>query len=145
MHLKEITLLSFEDFQRYMNFIPNVERGWWLKTHNPSDLSRVYVVMPNQNIALAYCFSVSLGVRPYCTFMIEPADSEFWCKSDKLIGSKIQYGKYNWTILDIDTNEVYALCDSLMGPSFFDAQNGIWGGSYLKRWLDNEGLVLIQA
>lgn len=144
MTVKEITLLSKEEYEKYKSAIPTINRRWWLRSpsisqrsavgvHYDGDVSKVGYLVLNRNIA----------VRPALHLNLEIADNQFWCKPEKLIGTKLEYGKYTWTVLDASFGEIYALCDEFIADHRFDPESNDWDKSELKRWLKTEGLQAI--
>ena len=139
MLIKEIAVFSVEEYNKYKSLVPVIKSFWWLRT--PACLvRRVCCVQNDGNIDNIGCeISYKVGVRPVCVFDIKFADPVFWYK----IGSKIKYGKYNWTVVDIQNSELFALCDDIIGFHCFDEESDAWQESRLKTWLEAEGLKLI--
>jgi hypothetical protein len=69
----------------------------------------------------------------------------FWCKSERLTGSKIQFGKFEWIIFNIENGELRALCSEIIAEHCFDENVDDWERSELKAWLTAEGLDLIMT
>jgi hypothetical protein len=84
-----------------------------------------------------------IGVRPFCIFNLECIDPLFWHKPETLVGSKIEYGKYTWSVFKTKDGDIYALCDEIIAKRRFDEKTNIWEKSELKTWLEVEGLKLI--
>ena len=138
MVLKEITLLSEDEYIKYRPLIPNIRNWWWLKSRNPRYDEGVRAVENTGYLTDIYCHVSYGGVRPFCLFKFESTDFVFWYKPDKLVGTKIQCGKYTWTILDIEGEKVYALCDEIIIDHCFDKFTNVWENSALKRYLEVE-------
>ena len=139
MILKEITLLTEAEYNRYKSLAPVIKIRWWLRT--PARLDRhVCRVQDDGNLDNDGCvISYTVGVRPVCVFDIEFADPIFWYK----IGTKIKYGKYDWTIIDIQNGKLLALCDDIIGFHYFDEISDVWEESDLKTWLETIAPKLI--
>jgi hypothetical protein len=144
MELKKITLLSQAEYVMRESIIPKVPWWWWLKTPHLEFDNCVHVVFDD---ALDYntCDFEHGGVRPLCVFALSFADAVYWHKSDKIIGSKIKFGKYKWTILSVNNDTMCALCDDVITNHRFDENTNVWEISELKQWLETEGLNLINA
>ena len=145
MTLKEITLLSIEEYKQFQSIVSLVECWrWWLRSPGRNQ----------NNAACAYGGGVVCGysdyvhkdngcVRPALKLNLEISDTLFWYKPEKLIGTKIEYGNYRWTVLDTSLGELYVLCDSIIARRRFDPESNNWATSELKQWLETEGLKLI--
>ena len=142
MELKTITLLSMEEYEKHRNIILKTS-WWWLKTPYPKYDKCVRAVGRNGDLGFDTCYVSGAGVRPFCIFNLESSNPLFWHKPEALVGSKIQYGKYKWTILNTENGELHALCDEFIAYSCFDKNTNIWEESELKVWLETEGLKLI--
>jgi hypothetical protein len=145
MILKEVTLLSIEEYQRYRSLISMIDVFWWLRTagFNGNDVYKVSNTGMTTNFGSVNNFTVS--VRPALKFHLDFFEPLFWYKSASIIGSKIEYGAYSWTVLDFKNDELYVLCDEAIARRRFDAETNIFKVSELKSWLNTEGLKLIAA
>ena len=141
--VKEMTLLSREEFKKYKSLIPETMQWWWLKSPAISYQHDVYSVDYVNDVCIDGCYDRDGGVRPLCIFSLDSTESTFWCKSEKLIGSKIKYGKYNWTVLNSEYGEIYALCDEVVVKHRFDKDTNIWDNSELKILLETAVLEMI--
>jgi hypothetical protein len=141
MTLKEITLLSKEEYRKHKSIIPEVNRWWWLKT--PEYDSCVCTVDFAGFFDKSRCWLANRAVRPAGIFELDVSDSLFWHKSENLIGSKIKYGKYSWMILNAERGCLFTLCDDIVAYHCFDERTNDWDSSELKAWLWTEGLKLI--
>ena len=145
MQLKEITLLSLEEHEKYKSITPSSSpTWWWLKTPYPGYDDAVRVIGDGGFLHIYSCFNYG-GVRPFCIFNLESTDSLFWYKPEALVGSKIEYGKFKWTILSVDSGELHALCDEIIAEHRFDGETNKWEDSEIKMWLETEGIRLITA
>ena len=143
MEIKTITLLTVEEYRKCQHLIPLIDEWWWLKTphHNYGDCIRV--IHGGRGLGYTNCFDDDGGVRPLCIFNIDPSVPLFWQRPESLIGAKLKYGKYNWTILNWEDGVVYALCDKLIATLPYDTETNIWTKSALEVWLETEGLKII--
>lgn len=141
MTFKEITILSMEEHKRYRSIIPRIYSWWWLRSPGYIQSFAAYVDS-DENIVEhgSYVDRVDFAFRPALKLELEIADNLFWYNPEKLIGTKIEYGKYRWTILDASFGELYTLCDAIMGYGRFDTDSNDWETSELKQWLKTEGL-----
>ena len=148
MILKEITLLTLEEYLENTLFVSSINKFWWLKTPRPHINGAVYAINDENTVDFVSAFNVAIGVRPVCVFDISPSNPLFWCKPGKVMGSKIKYGKYTWTVFDISNNELRTLCDvAIVDHCFdsYDSNSNKWEVSELKRWLETEGIKLIDG
>ena len=145
MELKSITLLTEREYIKYKSVIPETNWWWWLRSPSPGCGSYVHVIDDDGTLFDYDCNDYCGGVRPFCIFDIESDNPLFWCKSEVLVGSKIKYGKYEWTVLNAENGELHALCDGIIAKHRFDEETNIWQDSELKVWLETEGLKLITA
>ena len=144
MEFLKITLLKEEEYAKYKSIIPDAT-AWWFKTPHPEYADRVRVVDNFGRVNDVSCFMSLGGVRPLCIFNLKTSDPLFWHKSKGLVGSKIEYGKYNWTILNIENGKLLALCDNIIAYRRFDKSTNVWERSELKMWLETEGFKLITS
>lgn len=143
MTIKKITLLTKEEYVKNKSVIPKINHWCWLKTPCSGDGDYIHIVYADGDFDYFYVVDNDGGVRPLCVFDIEPDDPIFWYKSEMLVGSKIKYGKYEWTVLNAENSELYALCDEIIARRRFDTESNDWEDSELKAWLETEGLKLI--
>ena len=144
MILKSVRLLNEEEYTKHKSMIPEATNWWWLKTPNLQYNSFVRIIHDDGDLHDCDCICYNGGVRPLCIFNLESTNPIFWYKSEVLVGSKIEYGKYKWTILSIEGCEIHALCDEIIAECCFDRKTNIWEESQLKRWLETIGLGIIQ-
>lgn len=145
MTLKKITLLSIEEYRKYKPVISLIKKDdwWWLRS--PGDLPN-YAASIARNGDIEEIGSHVINddaIRPALSLNLEVSDSLFWYKPEKVIGTKIKYGKYTWTVLDAEFGGLYLLCDNYIGNHRFDSEFNDWNTSELKGWLETEGLKLI--
>ena len=143
MLFKNITLLTDEEYIKYKSLIPVTDDWWWLKTPYSAYKNGVRAIKCYGDRCNNFCFSDNGGVRPLCVFEVETADSIFWSKPEMLIGSKIEYGKYKWTVLNVESSVLYVLCDEIITRRRFDSSVNVWANSELRRWLKTEGLKIM--
>ena len=145
MLLKKITLLSREEYIKYHPIIPVVNARWWLKT-SYYDRNIDYVTVAADLGSSSYIVS-DIGVRPCCIFELDSSDAAFWCKPEMLIGTKVRFGNYEWTVVDIKEGKIRTLCDQIIAKRRFDCDGNFCclEDADLGLWLVNEGLKLITA
>ena len=120
MIIKEITLLSLEQYEEYKNIIPTIPAGrWWLRDSAvPGKVSCVYKkTVCNMSITEKGCVRPALiviGLNASC-------------------GDKVQALGHSWTVLDKDL----LLCDYHIGIQPFDKTYNHWPISALKYWLQD--------
>jgi hypothetical protein len=139
--IKKISILSKEECEKYWELIPYIDTAWWLRTPCDNSCIGVRVIDLSGHLSNFICGYDRVGVRPACWFEIDLADPAFWRR--KLVGTKIQFGNYIWTVLDINDNEVFALCDKSIANRCFDSENNLWESSKLKNWLEVESLKIL--
>ena len=142
MTVKKIDLLTDEQYSRYKPLIPAIRNLWWWLQSPYDGFTKWINIVINNVVANGYCDETG-GIRPFVVFELDVSDSKFWYKPEKLIGTKFEYGKYTWTILDAEQGELYALCDEVITKRCFDPESNDWNKSELKQWLETEGLKLI--
>jgi hypothetical protein len=141
MKLKEIKILNKAEYKKSRSFIPAINDPWWLRDFGTSK-QYVCCVGTNGNID-AGGLNISndyVGVRPACVFELDAADFMFWHKPETLIGTKVEFGANEWTILDAKNGSVYAVCNSIIEHHRFDSNTNVWEESELKQWLETEGI-----
>ena len=66
-----VSLLSFDEYRKYRELIPNTDNYWWLITPDSTkcngDKEWVRVVSPSGDIDNYFC-NYDYGVRPFCIF-----------------------------------------------------------------------------
>ena len=106
--IKEISLLTGEEYGENHDLIDKGSELWWLKTpyHSKSGKDVVMIVSPRVSYpeGMAEFPSFCLGVRP--TLKISNLES-FGCKK----GDKVDIFGLQWTVLSGDT----VLCDKIIG------------------------------
>ena len=135
-----------EECQRYTSIIPIIEDRWWSRSPGVNQAHAAFI-HSNGNFN-KYGRIVNwddIGVRPALKLNLNLADNLFWYKPEKLVGTKIKFGRYWWTILDSEFGEIYVLCNKLIAKRSFDSKSNDWGKSELKQWLEAEGLKLITS
>ena len=144
MTVKETTLLSIKEYMKYRSVIPVIEDSrWWLRSSGSCRVYAAYVNFGGFINGSGLHVANDFAIRPALKFNLDVHDSLFWYKPEKLIGTKIEYGKYKWTILNAEFGELYILCDDCVSKHCFDPESNDWNTSELKQWLKAEGLGLI--
>lgn len=75
-----VSLLSFDEYRKYRELIPNTDNYWWWlitpdSTKCNGDKELVRVVSPSGNVSNNFCGSIN-GVRPVCIFSSSIFESE---------------------------------------------------------------------
>lgn len=142
MKVKEITLLSKKEYKEHKNIIPVINDCWWLK--DPGDTDEMAACVSGNTLnEKGYWVNIGYKIRPALYLETEPVDSEFWSTSQSLIGSVIQYGKYNWTVLSACDNVLFVLCNTVVDACRFSYSDNNWEKSDVKWYLENDILKLI--
>ena len=141
MMFKSVSLLSCEEYWTYRDLIPIINDWWWLRSSDAFFKTIVHVVNGLGNVSNAEC-SEKRGVRPFCIVKFEPDDPRFWSKPEKLIGTKIKWGRCTFTVLDVKNDELYILSDEVVYKRHFDAVSNNWDNSTLKKILDRGGGIV---
>lgn len=136
--IKAITLLSKEKYQRYKSIIPPVNNSWWILNSSGKLNSALLVNTDGDIVTNCIVDAEFIGVRPLLLMTLSPNE-----KINKNIGSKIKYAKHIWTILGIDNNMLYILCDDIVAKRCFDKKEDLWYNSNLRRWLLSEGKKVV--
>jgi hypothetical protein len=144
MTLECVTLLTEKEHRKYRSRIPLIEEPWWLREPASKRRTRPSIVSC-YGVAIESLFISNGGIRPLCIFSPKSTGSSFLSTaSAHFIGSKLKFGEYLWTIIDIKDGKVYALCDSVIGKCGFGKASCEWEKSDAKAWLETKGLKLIQ-
>jgi hypothetical protein len=136
--LVKADLLSVNEYLLYKDNISSIETPWWLKTAYSKHGNYVHVINNEGAIGYRFCSNKFTGVRPFCTFSLEPSDSLFWCNPEALVSSEFQMGGYYWTVLEYQSGDVYALCNDVVICRRFDKHTNEWSDSDLRDWVSNE-------
>ena len=142
MILQNISLLTSDEILKYAPMITLTKDDWWLKTPEFNTTKYVCTVDFAGFFDRALCWLVNRGVRPVGIFEMEVSNPLFWHKPEVLVGSKVEFGKYSWTVLDVKSGGLYALCDDIVAYHCFDEKTNVWEKSELKHWLETDGLKL---
>ena len=104
LNVKEITLLSAEEYYTYRYLIPQCNEWWWLRSPGPRNY-RVNIVTVDSDVRTRYTWAKSGGIRPL--LKVE--------NSDLKPGDKIILSNYTWTAL----TPKLVLCDKIVKTSVF--------------------------
>ena len=145
MEFKEITLLTATEYEECKDIVPHLrEEYWWLRTIGSDKNAVCFVRRDGLVNPIGHpCDHKFVTVRPVCAFDLDFSDLMFWSKTEDLLGSKIKFGKYTWTIFNVVNGKLRALCDEVIAKHWFDPKTNAWTKSELKTWLETEGLKLI--
>ena len=139
MRINYISILSCEEYEKYCNIIPESGRYWWTKTSSFSPGRVKRIKNPGDGCRAGLLPDDISGVRPCAVLEFEPSDKEFWMKHKSVPGSKVRYGLWTWTVLDVNKDALFILCDSEIARYSFDLETNVWDNSHLKRWLTTYG------
>ena len=143
MEITKIELLTEQQYLAYKHLISSACWCWWLSTPVSDNDWWLHIVERDGKIYHANCCQSNVSIRPCCTVSVDSDNPIYWKRRNSLIGTKIKMGQYEWTILDVISGSLLMLCDSLMGEHGFDLYTNIWEKSELKRWLETEGIKLL--
>lgn len=129
--IKEVTLLSLEEYEKYKDLIPEIDYWYWLRSPRNSTNGIAYVA-PNGSTGYDYCCHTSGTVRPALRIEVDNPNSE-----ELVVWEKIMIKNDMYSILDVKGSEVLLLSDGILGYRRFDPKSNIWEKSELKEWLDN--------
>ena len=104
LNVKEITLLSAEEYYIYRHLIPQNNEWWWLRSPGPRNY-RVNIVTVDGDVRTRYTWAKFGGIRPL--LKVE--------NSDLKSGDKIILSNYTWTAL----TPKLVLCDKIVKTSVF--------------------------
>jgi hypothetical protein len=142
--IKEIDILNTDKFEQYKDLIRPISRRWWLKDHGENswfvqvahtDMDRKCVRDPRGDHVTAV-----RHIRPTLLVELPVSDTRVFYKPDKLIGQRIQFKGYMWTILDVNAYSWYLFCDTTIGEHCYALTDVGWEDSELKRWLETDCL-----
>lgn len=139
MEIKELSLLTEEEYYKHKMLFDDLDDCWWLKPR-PGDNILLYYI--NQYGEFASCLSRACirdyGIRPTIRVSFNFADAEYWRTAESFIGQKFRYQDITWTVLSFDdvNKELIALCDEFLDYLPMDTTFTGWNTSELKDWLD---------
>lgn len=129
--IKDITLLSIEEFEQYRDNIPLLNVLWWLRSPG-YDTYQVACIYGDA----VYYHGDFVGhddyvVRP--AIVIQP-------NSNLSIGDKIEFAGYTWTMIAKNIAKNIALCDEGVGQTYFRKDFGasdanVYEKSDVEKWL----------
>lgn len=127
--IKEVMLLSKEEYSKFKENIPKISCWWWLRSPGcyrsyAALVVDTCVVLPNDCYDY-YTFSALGCVRP--ALIGDFKSSHFQVKD------KFWYKNYIWTVISDDI----AICDICVGRTYFDTIDNNYETSNIKKWVDN--------
>lgn len=130
--IKEATLLSVEEYEKYQSLIPFLGNWWWLRSPGLIQYCATHV-NDGGGVSEAghYVTYGSCAVRP--ALYIEVSNPENF-----RAGDKIDLQDKKWTVLDVFDVSLYILCDDHIGYHRFDSKSNNWETSELKGWLEEQ-------
>lgn len=124
MKIKNISILTEEQLEKYKDIIPFTDSHYWIKPNREkSDIPETYATIANNlNEIDAYIYHVSdyNGIRPTLIVSGLPRSTD----------DKVYLFGYVWTILETKNNDDLLLCDTIIDYSSYTLIE-----SYLKDWL----------
>ena len=143
MNISYISILSCEELEKYSDIISEIGRYWWTKTSSFSP-GRVKRIKNRGDGCRAGLLPTDIsGVRPCAILQLDPSDKEFWMRRKITHGSKVRYGLWDWTVLDVNNDDLFVLCDKVIANLSFDSRYRDWEYSDLKRWFNERGERMI--
>lgn len=129
MIIKEISILSEEEFEYFKPSIPTVDAYCWLRS--PGETDGFNVVVNNAVGEDKRYFDVfacsDRHVRPTMKVCNDHGYQN---------GDRVELFGMTWTVLTSDNNICLILCDQTIAKRRFDSQIGrVWESSALKKWL----------
>jgi hypothetical protein len=138
MIVKEINLLTIEEFEKYKDLIPalrihGVAQHYWLRPTN--DAERPFWIADSEH-SLDWNFPSSYEyIRP----SLRISENNTTTK----IGDKIHLFGESWTVLDSNNDEMLVLCDDYIAYRDMTDYTSNWDFCDLKKWL-NDWLLEMQ-
>lgn len=140
IELEEVTLLSIEEYKKYKNIIPLLEKWWWLRS--PGFVGYYpYYVADVDCVGDVAEYGSYIGVHKRA---VRPAlkikTSEVNCFD---IGDTISFPKDHigdeYIVLDkLPNNILYILSKDIVSIRRFDPESNVWETSELKQWLEEQ-------
>ena len=142
--IETITILDKDEFEKYKPLIRSLNRRWWLKSPGLNEwfMQVVFSDEDRNNVrnASGDHITASRYVRPSLWINLPMNDPRIFYKPEKLIGQKIRFRGYVWTVLDVNNDAWYILCDTTLGAVQYNVQAVDWENSNLKYWLETVGM-----
>lgn len=121
LSIKEVTLLSKEEYIKNRELISLMRGFWWLRSPGYYKFDATYV----RSDGIFYDFDVNDdhgGVRPALKIQ---------GRHDLIPGDKIRIAEYTFTVLHGDL----VLCDTCIGTSMFDYESNDFKTSVIRKYL----------
>lgn len=127
-NIKEISLLTLDDFNKCKSIIPAIQAWWWLKTNGAYTNKAAYVFIDGDAYAEGYNVNKDRAdVRPLII-----VDSKVL--NGIGAGDKVTVGKFSATVL----NEESCLLDECVCKHRFDEKSGNYETSEIKAFIESE-------
>ena len=126
--IKEITLLSIEEFEQYRNNIPSLDARWWFRSPGYDSYRAAGIYIDGSVYHRGdYVNLDNRVVRPVIVIQLD---------SNLQIGDKIELVGYTWTMIAKNM----ALCDKGVGQTYFRKDSeasdaNVYEKSDVKKWL----------
>lgn len=150
MQVKEVTLLTQDEFQKYSNnnLIPKMEGDYWTKDPMTPDGEHAGIANDGREGKRGYVDDVPIwvnlkaAIRPVIKFESEPGDQTL------AAGQKISLYGQDWTALSEDTlicnNKVETVQMKIPENGYYDYdKSGIKAA--LQQWVDKQGIEVIKS
>ena len=130
--VREITLLSMEEYEAARAHIQPIDNWWWLRSpgYNRTAVRIVHEYYGTGNVIGIYCYANEVSVRP--ALRINPIPENLQ------IGDMFSFGGYDWMVIA----ETLALCNTEFCRRAFRKNRGaenanVYESSDIKPYLDN--------
>lgn len=132
--VREITLLSMQEYKRFSRLISDMDESslWWLKTANEraKEGNRVMTVDNLGNLSyFGEICSTPLSIRP--TLKVET-----FANPNFRVSNTVELFGHIWTVLEVQNKEILLLCDEYIGNEIFDEESNDYSQSFIKDWLN---------
>lgn len=145
--IESVTILSSNEFEKHKSIIEPLSSRWWLRSKGsvPYCTQAVYRDRNGDNVIDVQGDHVIAErlVRPAICIRLPITDIRVFYRPEMLIGRKVSFSDYEWTILEANLDEWYILCDTAIVSRRFDINDVAWKDSELKKWLEFEWLPTI--
>ena len=124
--VKDVMLLSKEEYSEFKENIPKIFCWWWLRSPGTHSYDAAYV----RHDGAVYSYGHYVISAPVC---VRPALIGDFKSSNLKIKDKFWYKNYIYTVISDDM----AICDFTVGKTYFDEMSNNYETSNIKKWVDN--------
>lgn len=126
LRIKEITLLTKEEYDSYKDNIPLLEKRWWLRTHGEDKYIRDTFMTVEENGLINHD-----GVSPNVIYIyVRPV---LHILEDLIVGSTFRFKGVRWVVISKNT----AICEKHVGCQDFGPLVDDYDKSRVKNFLWN--------